>query len=117
MQKAYILVETEVGQAEDVARRAASLEQVLAVEVVTGPYDVVVLAEGRSIHLLHDGVFRRIDADLRVTRAVMCPVGGPAPFARPKRIEPEPLPIEEPEPVLIGPRTIGVFLGEDDAAG
>jgi hypothetical protein len=107
MQRAYILMETEVGQSVDVARRAARQRGVLQVELVTGPFDVVALAEAPSIAELHDGPFTRIDADLRVTRAVLCPVGHvvvgwqPEPL-EPEPLEPEPLPIPEPEPVLIG---------------
>lgn len=102
MQRAYILIETEVGQAAEVARRAAHQRGVVHVELVTGPYDVIALAEAGSIAELHAGPFRRIDADMRVTRAVLCPVGHLAEREEPDPIKLEPILIPVREPVLLG---------------
>ncbi len=41
MVEAYILIQTEVGRAEVVAKQVAELPGVLSSEYVTGPYDVV----------------------------------------------------------------------------
>src|SRR5690606_31682404 len=43
--QAYILIQTEVGKARDVAAAIAQIEGVARVDVVTGPYDVIVLTE------------------------------------------------------------------------
>ena len=43
--QAYILIQTEVGKARDVAAAIDKIEGVVRVDAVTGPYDVVVLAE------------------------------------------------------------------------
>ena len=102
MQHAYILIETEVGQAAEVARRAARQKGVLLVDLVTGPYDVVALVEGPSIAELHAGPFTRIDADLRVTRAVLCPIAHLGERGRHEGDEPEPLVIPEREAILVG---------------
>jgi hypothetical protein len=102
MERAYILIETEVGHAAQVARRAARQDGVRYAELVTGPYDVVAVAEAHSIAELHSGPFTRIDADLRVTRAVMCPIGHLPRRETPGSVGPEPFAISEPEPVLIG---------------
>ncbi len=45
MVQAYILIQTEVGKARDVAAAIAQIEGVARVDVVTGPYDVIVLTE------------------------------------------------------------------------
>jgi len=102
MQRAYILIETDVGQAADVAHRSARQRGVVHVELVTGPYDVIAMAEADSIAELHSGPFRCIDADLRVTRAVLCPVGHLVEQSETESTESEPLLIPVREPVLVG---------------
>src|ERR1041384_5809086 len=46
--QAYILVQTEVGKAAEVATAIAAIDGVTLAEDVTGPYDVLVRAEGPS---------------------------------------------------------------------
>ncbi len=43
---AYILVQTEVGKAAQVAQEISAIPGVTVSEDVTGPYDVIVRAEG-----------------------------------------------------------------------
>ena len=45
MVQAYILIQTEVGKARDVATTIKEIDGVAQVEAVTGPYDVIVLTE------------------------------------------------------------------------
>ena len=49
MVQAYILVQTEVGKAAEVARRIGAIEGVTLAEDVTGPYDVIVRAEATNV--------------------------------------------------------------------
>ena len=49
MVQAYILIQTEVGKAADVARAIAEIDGVTLAEDVTGPYDVIVRAEARNV--------------------------------------------------------------------
>ncbi|HET8661575.1 MAG TPA: Lrp/AsnC ligand binding domain-containing protein, partial [Micromonosporaceae bacterium] len=49
MVQAYILIQTEVGKARDVAAAIRDISGVVRVDAVTGPYDVVVLTEARSV--------------------------------------------------------------------
>jgi DNA-binding Lrp family transcriptional regulator len=44
--RAYVLMTTEVGKAMDVAEQLRQLPGVLAADVVTGTYDVVLVLEG-----------------------------------------------------------------------
>ena len=49
MVQAYILVQTEVGKAAEVAIRIGELQGVAQAEDVTGPYDVIVRAEAENV--------------------------------------------------------------------
>ncbi|KAA1378507.1 Lrp/AsnC ligand binding domain-containing protein [Aeromicrobium fastidiosum] len=72
--QAYILVQTEVGKAADVARAIAAIDGVTLAEDVTGPYDVIVRAEGPSMDELGTLVVSRIQAVAGITRTLTCPV-------------------------------------------
>ncbi|PWJ56367.1 transcriptional regulator, AsnC family [Quadrisphaera granulorum] len=49
MVEAYVLVQTDVGRADQVASALAELDGVLAADAVTGPYDVVVHIGARPV--------------------------------------------------------------------
>ncbi len=72
--RAYILIQTEPGREADVARSAADVRGVLETAVVTGPYDVVVVAEATDVHTLGRRVLRRLQEVEGVTRTMTCPV-------------------------------------------
>jgi DNA-binding Lrp family transcriptional regulator len=71
---AYILVQTEVGQAAAVAQEIAGIAGVLAAEDVTGPYDVVVRAEADDIDQLGRLVVAKVQGVHGITRTLTCPV-------------------------------------------
>jgi DNA-binding Lrp family transcriptional regulator len=71
---AYILVQTEVGKAAEVAREIVGIEGVQQAEDVTGPYDVIVRAEARDIDELGKLVVARVQAVDGITRTLTCPV-------------------------------------------
>ena len=72
--QAYILVQTEVGKAADVASAIGASEGVTLAEDVTGPYDVIVRAEGPSMDELGTLVVSRIQSVEGITRTLTCPV-------------------------------------------
>jgi DNA-binding Lrp family transcriptional regulator len=72
--QAYILIQTEVGKAADVAREIAEIEGVTMAEDVTGPYDVIVRAEARNVDELGKLVVARVQAVDGITRTLTCPV-------------------------------------------
>lgn len=72
--KAYILVQTTVGKAAEVARRIREITGVLLAEDVTGPYDVIVSAEAPSMDELGRLVVAEVQAVPGITRTVTCPV-------------------------------------------
>jgi DNA-binding Lrp family transcriptional regulator len=71
---AYILVQTAVGKAAQVARGIAEIEGVQQAEDVTGPYDVIVRAEARNLDELGKLVVARVQAVDGITRTLTCPV-------------------------------------------
>ena len=72
--QAYILIQTEVGKAADVAREIAEIEGVTTAEDVTGPYDVIVRAEAKNVDDLGKLVVAKIQAVEGITRTLTCPV-------------------------------------------
>ncbi|MCW2666823.1 MAG: AsnC family transcriptional regulator [Frankiales bacterium] len=74
MVQAYILIQTEVGKAAAVAAAIANIEGVTQAEDVTGPYDVIVRAEARSVDDLGKLVVARIQSVDGITRTLTCPV-------------------------------------------
>jgi DNA-binding Lrp family transcriptional regulator len=71
---AYILVQTEVGKAAEVASRIAEIPGVIQAEDVTGPYDVIVRAEAGNVDDLGRLVVAQIQAVDGITRTLTCPV-------------------------------------------
>lgn len=71
---AYILIQTEVGKAAQVATDVAAIKGVLSAEDVTGPYDVIVRAEASSVDDLGKLVVAKIQAVDGITRTLTCPV-------------------------------------------
>ena len=74
MVTAYILVQTEVGKAAQVAEKIAEINGVQQAEDVTGPYDVIARAEARDIDELGKLVVARVQAVDGITRTLTCPV-------------------------------------------
>ncbi|HEY2442692.1 MAG TPA: Lrp/AsnC ligand binding domain-containing protein [Streptosporangiaceae bacterium] len=74
MVQAYILVQTEVGKAAEVAVTIAGITGVTQAEDVTGPYDVIVRAEAENVDDLGRLVVAQIQGVDGITRTLTCPV-------------------------------------------
>ena len=74
MVAAYILVQTEVGKAAQVAKDILDITGVQQTQAVTGPYDVIVRAEAQNIDELGQLVVARVQAVAGITRTLTCPV-------------------------------------------
>jgi DNA-binding Lrp family transcriptional regulator len=74
MVTAYILVQTEVGKAAQVAKDIVDITGVQQAQAVTGPYDVIVRAEAQNIDELGQLVVARVQAVAGITRTLTCPV-------------------------------------------
>jgi DNA-binding Lrp family transcriptional regulator len=60
METVYLLVETEVGRLDDVAKRIRALPGVAEVQAVTGPFDLIVKVEAAQINQALDIVVHKI---------------------------------------------------------
>jgi DNA-binding Lrp family transcriptional regulator len=74
MVQAYILVQTEVGKAADVAGKIAQIAGITQAEDVTGPYDVIVRAQAENVDELGRLVASHIQQIDGITRTLTCPV-------------------------------------------
>ncbi|WP_028646897.1 Lrp/AsnC family transcriptional regulator [Nocardiopsis sp. CNT312] len=74
MVQAYILIQTEVGKAAEVAGHVRGLEGVDEAHDVTGPYDVVVQARADDIDALGTLVVARIQRLEGIARTLTCPI-------------------------------------------
>ena len=74
MVQAYILIQTEVGKAAQVADEVRAIAGVAEAEDVTGPYDVIVRAEATTVDELGKLVVAKIQAVEGITRTLNCPV-------------------------------------------
>ena len=71
---AYILIQTEVGKAAQVAAEVSQIDGVVSAEDVTGPYDVIVRSEANSVDDLGKMVVSRVQLIDGITRTLTCPV-------------------------------------------
>ena len=74
MVQAYILIQTEVGKAREVALAIKGLAGVVRVDAVTGPYDVVVLTEARNVDELGKMIVSNVQLVPGITRTLTCSV-------------------------------------------
>ena len=74
MVTAYILIQTEVSKAAQVAKDIAEIKGVQLAEDVTGPYDVIARAEARNLDELGKLVVARVQVVDGITRTLTCPV-------------------------------------------
>ncbi len=71
---AYVLIQTEVGRAEKVAKAARELPGVVTADNVAGPYDVIVKTEADSLDELGQLVVSAIQNVEGITRTFTCPI-------------------------------------------
>ena len=74
MVQAYILVQTEVGKAREVAGEIRVIPGVVRVDAVTGPYDVVALTEAHTVDELGKMIVSRVQLVTGITRTLTCSV-------------------------------------------
>lgn len=74
MVQAYVLIQTEVGKAAQVADEARKIPGVESADDVTGPYDVIVKASADNVDQLGKLVVARIQSIEGITRTLTCPI-------------------------------------------
>jgi DNA-binding Lrp family transcriptional regulator len=71
---AYVLIQTEVGKAAQVAQEVGAIDGVVSSEDVTGPYDVIARAESETVDDLGKMVVSRVQMIDGITRTLTCTV-------------------------------------------
>ena len=74
MVEAFVLIQTEVGRAEVIAKQLGGLTGVLCSEYVTGPYDVVVRVGAPTLAELQSTVVPSVQQVSGITRTLTCPI-------------------------------------------
>ena len=72
--RAFVLIQTESGKTRSVAEEVGTVQGVGSAVVVTGPYDVIAVAQAPSIDALGKMVLSRIQSVEGITRTITCPV-------------------------------------------
>lgn len=70
--RAYILIETTVGKTRDVVSTLKQSTELVEVDAVTGPYDIIAVVEGEDLNAVGDLVTRHIHSIDGVVRTVTC---------------------------------------------
>lgn len=71
---AYILIQTEVGKAAEVAEKIREIDGVVAADILTGPYDVIARAECDTLDELGRMVVSKLDMIGGIGRTLTCNV-------------------------------------------
>lgn len=71
---AYVLIQTEMDKSAAVAEAISAIEGVVAVDVVTGPYDVIAKAESNTMDELGKMVVSRVQKVNGINRTLTSPV-------------------------------------------
>ncbi|MEI2732671.1 MAG: Lrp/AsnC ligand binding domain-containing protein [Dermatophilaceae bacterium] len=74
MVQAFILIQTEVGKAAQVAESIRAVAGVSSAEDVTGPYDVIARVEANTVDELGKLVIAKIQDVPGITRTLTCTV-------------------------------------------
>ena len=70
--KAYILIETAVAKSRGVSAALKSLSGVHTVDAVTGPYDIIAIAEAPDLNAVGELVTSHIHSIDGIIRTVTC---------------------------------------------
>ena len=71
-EKAYVLIKTEVGKTKEVIEAIRKTKGIVSVDSVTGPYDTIVIVEGRSLNDIGKLVTSKIHPISGISRTVTC---------------------------------------------
>ena len=70
--KAFLLIETAVGRTKEITTALKQLQGVEAVDVVSGPYDIIAIIEAESLNDIGDLVTGKIQSIAGISRTVVC---------------------------------------------
>ena len=70
--RAFVLIETAVGKTKDVVATLNKLPGLASVDTVTGPYDIIAVIEGETLHDIGAVVTEKIHPVSGISRTVTC---------------------------------------------
>jgi len=70
--RAYILIETAVGKTREVVHELRTIPLISAVDVVTGPYDIIAVVEADDLNAIGEMVTNKLHIIGGVLRTVTC---------------------------------------------
>ena len=70
--RAYVLIETAIGKTRDVATALEGLDGITSVDLVTGPYDLIVVIESEDLGSIGDMVTGSVHTIGGIQRTVTC---------------------------------------------
>lgn len=71
-EKAYMLIETQVGKTRQVVEAIRGLAGVISVDVITGPYDAIATIELGTLNEIGDLVTEKVHPISGISRTVTC---------------------------------------------
>ncbi len=71
-ERAYVLIETQVGKVKAVVKDIRGLQGLVSVDAVTGPYDVIATIEMDNLNEIGDFVTAKIHTVKGISRIVTC---------------------------------------------
>jgi DNA-binding Lrp family transcriptional regulator len=74
--RAFILIETQVGRAQQVALALRTFQGVRSADVITGTFDVIALIEAPDMAAMADLVTGRVQGIRGVLRTITCVAAG-----------------------------------------
>ena len=74
--KAFILIEVQVGRANNVVDSLRSLQEVTSAEVVTGPYDIIASIQVSDMAAMADLVTSQMQSIRGVIKTITCVTAG-----------------------------------------
>ena len=74
--RAWILIETQVGQVQQATEALRSLEGIKSADIVAGPFDIIALVEAPDMTAMAELVTGRVQAINGVMRTITCVAAG-----------------------------------------
>ena len=70
--KAYVLIETVVGESRQAAHALRLLSGIESAAVVAGPHDIIAVAEAPDLHAIGELITRHVHSVKGIIRTVTC---------------------------------------------
>jgi len=70
--KAYLLIEAQVGKTKEVVEAIRKVQEVVSVDVVTGPYDAIAIMQGATLNGMGKLIVSKVHTIAGISRTVSC---------------------------------------------